>query len=320
MPGFKKILLVASIVGAVGLLTACVGASEEETSTVNDPVDNGAMEVVIQPQQSIVELAIDTPTLSTLVAAIEAGELVDALADESATLTVFAPSNTAFEAITDTVDFLLEPENQATLQQVLQYHVVAGDYPASALSDGQVLTTLQGEKLFVRIEGGNVWINDARVTLANVDASNGVVHVINSVLVPVEENIVELAVGSQTLSTLVAAVEAGELVDALSGDTMALTVFAPTNAAFADIQATVDSLLLPENQAQLQTVLQFHVVPGYVSAAALRNGQQLMTLQGDALTVVVEDGVVTIGGATVLQADIKASNGIVHVIDAVLVP
>lgn len=319
MPGFKKILLAAVIIGAVGILTACVGGNEEESNST-DPADNGQTEQESRPSENIVEVASDSDPLSTLVAAIEAGELVDALSDESATLTVFAPTNTAFEAIPETVDFLLEAENQSTLQEVLQYHVVAGNYPASALSDGQVLTTLQGNNLYVRIEGGNVWVNDARVTLPNVEASNGIVHMVNAVLAPVEDNIVELASGTEALSTLVAAVQAGELVDALSDDAMALTVFAPTNAAFADIQETVDSLLLPENQAQLQSVLQFHVVPGYISAASLRDGQELTTLQGDTLTVEIEGEEVRVGGAVVLQTDAKASNGIVHVIDTVLVP
>jgi uncharacterized surface protein with fasciclin (FAS1) repeats len=138
-----------------------------------------------EPSMNIVETAIDTPTLSTLVSAVQAADLVEALSDESAQLTVFALTNDAFAEIQDTVDTLLLPENKEDLQNVLQYHVVSGEVMSSDLSDGMVVTALNGDTLTVTInENGEVFINDAQVVLADVETSNGVVHVIDTVLVP----------------------------------------------------------------------------------------------------------------------------------------
>lgn len=138
-----------------------------------------------EPSMNIVETAINTPTLSTLVTAVQSADLVEALSDENTELTVFAPTNDAFAEIQDTVDTLLEPENKADLQNVLQYHVVPGKVMSSDLSDGMEVTALNGDILTVTInENGEVFINDAQVVLADVETSNGVVHVIDAVLVP----------------------------------------------------------------------------------------------------------------------------------------
>jgi uncharacterized surface protein with fasciclin (FAS1) repeats len=138
-------------------------------------------------------------------------------------------------------------------------------------------------------------------------------------------NIVGLAVATPDLSTLVAAVKAASLVDTLSG-TGPFTVFAPTNAAFAALPAgTLDSLLLPENKATLSGILTYHVVPGKVMAKDLSNGQIIKTVNGAELKVEIAGGKVMLvdakgGKATVAKADIEASNGVVHVIDAVVLP
>lgn len=133
-------------------------------------------------------------------------------------------------------------------------------------------------------------------------------------------NIVETAIATEDLSTLVAAVEAAELVEALSDESAELTVFAPTNEAFAAIQETVDTLLLPENQEALQDVLLFHVVEGRVMSGDLSDGMEVTTLNGDTLVVTIDEGMVLINGAEVVVADVETSNGIVHLIDTVLVP
>jgi uncharacterized surface protein with fasciclin (FAS1) repeats len=139
-------------------------------------------------------------------------------------------------------------------------------------------------------------------------------------VVEVAPNVVEIAVGSADHTTLVAAVTAAGLVDVLSGDGP-FTIFAPTNAAFAALPAgTVESLLLEENKDQLTSILTFHVVAGNVLAADLSDGQVVTTLQGQELTVSIADGVVKINGATVVVADLVGSNGVIHVIDTVLLP
>jgi len=132
-------------------------------------------------------------------------------------------------------------------------------------------------------------------------------------------NIATVASATPDLTTLVAALKAGDLVTTLQG-TGPYTVFAPTNAAFASIQPTVDSLLKPANKGKLQSVLKYHVVPGTYMAADLKDGQMLKTAEGESLKVSVKNGVVKINGATVVKADVSASNGVVHVIDGVLVP
>ncbi|MBK6267271.1 fasciclin domain-containing protein [Marivirga sp. S37H4] len=133
--------------------------------------------------KSIAETAVNTDQLSTLVAALTQAELVETFKGEG-NFTVFAPTNEAFTAAQSTVDMLMKAENKSKLQNVLKYHVVEGVTMASDLSDGQELTTLQGEKLKVTIEEDKVMINGAEVVIADVKASNGVVHVINKVVVP----------------------------------------------------------------------------------------------------------------------------------------
>ncbi len=133
--------------------------------------------------KSIAETAVNTPNLSTLVAALSAAELVDVFKGTDA-FTVFAPTNDAFATIQSTVDMLLKPENKSKLQNVLKYHVVAGTFKATDLKDGQELTTLQGEKLKVSLKDGKVLVGGAEVTNADVAVNNGVVHMVNKVLVP----------------------------------------------------------------------------------------------------------------------------------------
>ncbi len=134
------------------------------------------------------------------------------------------------------------------------------------------------------------------------------------------KDVVDIAMGSADHTTLVAAVKAAGLVETLKG-AGPFTVFAPANAAFAALPAgTVDGLLKPEKKADLTAILTYHVVAGSVKAADLKDGQKVKTLQGGELTVAVKDGKVTINGANVTAADLAGSNGVVHVIDAVLMP
>jgi uncharacterized surface protein with fasciclin (FAS1) repeats len=141
----------------------------------------------------------------------------------------------------------------------------------------------------------------------------------NATLNP-EADIVDLAVQTEFLSTLVAAVKAGDLVGVLKGDGP-FTVFAPTNEAFAKLPAgTVENLLKPENKAQLVAVLTYHVVPGKVYSKDLKNGMKAKTAQGSEVTITLKGGKAMVDNATVTTADIEASNGVVHVIDTVILP
>jgi uncharacterized surface protein with fasciclin (FAS1) repeats len=145
-----------------------------------------------------------------------------------------------------------------------------------------------------------------------------------TVVAPVEveapKTVVDIAVGSTDHTTLVAAVTAAGLVETLSG-TGPFTIFAPTNAAFAALPAgTVEDLLKPENKEKLTSILTYHVVAGNVMSAQLSDGQKVVTLNGQELTVAIKDGVVTINGAKVVAADLAGSNGVIHVVDGVILP
>lgn len=134
------------------------------------------------------------------------------------------------------------------------------------------------------------------------------------------KDIVGLAVGNDNLSTLVAAVKAGGLVETLQGDGP-FTVFAPTDEAFAALPAgTLEMLLKPENKDKLVAILTYHVVSGKVMSTDLSNGQKAKTVQGENVDVAIANGSVQISGAKVLAADVKANNGVVHVIDKVILP
>ncbi|KXK26034.1 MAG: Immunogenic protein MPT70 precursor [candidate division WS6 bacterium OLB20] len=182
-----------------------------------------------------------------------------------------------------------------------------------------VTLVVLGIVAFVVVSGGN----QTEQSDNSADSTQPSATVTSTVTVTptmMEMNIVETAVATPDLSTLVAAVQAGGLVEALSNESAMLTVFAPTNAAFAEIQSTVDTLLLPENKADLQNVLQYHVVSGEVMSSNLEDGMTVEALNGDTLTITIRDGKVMINNAEVVIADIETSNGVVHVINKVLVP
>jgi len=274
--------------------------------------------------QTIPEVAISqAPEFTTLVAALTAADLVDTLSGDGP-FTVFAPTNAAFDKLpAGTVDTLLLPENKDDLIAVLTYHVVPGKIMSTDLSDGQKAETLQGEEVTITIADGTIKVNDATVATADVEASNGVIHVIDSVLLPPAadeeptKNIVETAQSVDDLSTLVQAVIAADLVETLSGDGP-FTVFAPTNEAFAALpEGTLDDLLKPENKDQLVKILTYHVVSGTVLSSDLADGD-VPTLEGDTVKVMVDP--ITINGAGVVTPDVLATNGVVHVIDQVLLP
>jgi uncharacterized surface protein with fasciclin (FAS1) repeats len=186
--------------------------------------------------------------------------------------------------------------------------------------------TLLGKDLAVKVDMGKVFINESEVLIADVQASNGVIHVIDTVLLPpaeeaVSNTIVDIAVADGRFTTLVAAVTAAGLVETLSGEGP-FTVFAPTDDAFAALPAgTLDSLLLPENKQQLTDILLYHVVSGKVMAADVVGLTSAPTVLGKDIGISVKDGKVYLNEVVqVIITDIEASNGVIHVIDAVLLP
>ena len=306
------------------------------------------------PSENIVQIAAGNEQVSTLVSALEAAELTTALEGEGP-FTVFAPSNAAFEALPEgLLEALLLPENKEVLATILRYHVASAKLNAKDVVDAitagdgtHSFETLGGGTLTAMMSGENVALQDAQgntvnVTSTDMQASNGVIHLIDAVLLPAgidvaalltTPDLVAVAAGNDDFSTLVAAVQAAGLVETLQGDGP-FTVFAPANAAFAALpEGTVDMLLMPENKDQLSGILTYHVVAGKVDAATLVAAIQgaeggkytITTVNGGTLTASMDgENVILMDAkgnkATVTATDVEASNGLIHVIDAVVMP
>jgi uncharacterized surface protein with fasciclin (FAS1) repeats len=282
--------------------------------------DNGVVHVidaVILPQSTVVDIIVGSPNHNTLEAAVIAAELADDLSGEGP-FTVFAPTDDAFAALPEgTVEALLEDPTGA-LAQILLYHVVGAKALSTDLSDGQMITTLNGDSIAVSITEGNVYIDNAMVTVADLEADNGVVHVIDAVILP-KFTVMDIIVSSPAHNTLEAAVIAAELDDDLSGEGP-FTVFAPTDDAFAALPEGTVEALLEDPTGALAEILLYHVVGAKALSTDLSDGQRIATLNGDSVTVSITEGNVYIDDAMVTAADLEADNGVVHVIDAVILP
>lgn len=222
---------------------------------------------------------------------------------------------------TGALELLLVPENVQTLTDILLYHVVNGSILSTDLVDGQSVPTLQGGSVAVSV-GSSVLINDSVVILPDILTTNGVIHGIDAVLLPegIElprpvVDIVETAAFAG-FDTLVAAVGFAELVGALSAAEPRKTVFAPTNDAFAALpQQVLDFLLTEEGKESLVEVLLYHVVGEELFAADFVDGTIVQTLLGEDVTVTVSGDSITVEASNVIQADVVATNGVIHVID-----
>ncbi len=318
----KRLTLISGLV-IVGLLAAACAAPATPAPVEPAPVEPTA---VPEAMPSIVDVAVSSGSFTTLVGALQATGLVEALAGEGP-FTVFAPSDEAFAKLPAGTLESLTPEQ---LTDILLYHVVAGKVMAAdaVALDGQMVDTLlEGKQLAISVDGGSVMINDAKVVTADVEAGNGVIHVIDSVLLPPAEEsagmgqtIADIAAGDERFSTLVGALVSAGLVDALKGEGP-FTVFAPTDDAFAALPAgTLESL----TAEQLKNILLYHVVPAKVMAAdaIALDGQSAGTLfEGVEIGISVKDGKVFINDTVeVVITDIVADNGVIHVISAVLLP
>ena len=317
------------------LLFAFVACGEEEvviTTTVSEEVEEIKIIEKSTPypeketKQSIAEIAVDGG-FNTLVAALDAADLVETLSGDG-TFTVFAPTDDAFAALPEGMleELLADPE---TLKQILLYHVVGDVVMAETVVTLDEAETLEGSMVAIDVVDGNVFLNDSQVTSTDIEASNGVVHVIDKVLVPgmqeaasnetLEESksIAEIAVAGG-FNTLVAALSAADLVETLSGDG-AFTVFAPTDDAFAALPEGMLEGLLADTESLTQILL-YHVVGDVVMADTVVTLDEAETLEGSKVEIEVVDGKVFVNDSQVTSTDIEASNGVIHVIDKVLVP
>jgi transforming growth factor-beta-induced protein len=285
---------------------------------------NGTVHVlngVVVPFETVVDVAIDNG-FTSLTTAVVTAELLPALTNPLATLTVFAPTNAAFDAIatglgTDIAGLLALPN----LADILTYHVLATEVASSAITNGQIvapLSTTNTLKL-TKKANGDVFVNQAQVVTPDIDGGNGTVHVLNGVVVPFE-TVVDVAIDNG-FTTLTTAVVTAELLPALMNPLGTFTVFAPTNAAFdaAAIALGTDLagiLALPN----LADILLYHVVGTEALSTSLSDGQLINTLEGNAVEVNLVGADVFINQAQVTLADVEAQNGVVHVINGVLLP
>jgi len=279
--------------------------------SAQDPADASAP----KPTKDIVDTAVAAGSFGTLVTAVKAAGLVETLKGKGP-FTVFAPTDDAFAKLPEgTIPALLKDTKQ--LSQILTYHVVPGNMPAASVVGATWLETAQGQSLLVKVDGKAVTIDGASVIKTDIRCTNGVIHVIDTVVLP-RKDIVGVAAEAGTFKTLITAAKAAGLAEALMGDGP-FTVFAPTDEAFAKLpEGTIPALL--EDKDALAAILKYHVVPGRVLSTDLpKDGVQPKTLLGKTLDIKVGKGV-TVNGANVIAADVIAGNGVIHVIDTVILP
>jgi uncharacterized surface protein with fasciclin (FAS1) repeats len=306
--------------------TGDVFVNQAKVTAANVAADNGLVHVlnaVVLPNETVVDIALDDQTnFSILTTAVVKAELLPVLTNPFAKLTVFAPTNTAFVNALDALDLTAdELLNSPELADILTYHVLATEVASANITNGQIVTPVNNENTLklTKTSNGSVYVNQAMVTTANVSAENGIVHVLNAVVLPAE-TVVDIALGDQTnFSTLTAAVVKAELLPALTDPFATYTVFAPTNTAFNNLATALNTdlngiLALPN----LTDVLLYHVLGDDVLSTELTAGP-VTALNNKTLTVTVSPSV-KINDADVTTADVVADNGVVHVINKVLVP
>jgi transforming growth factor-beta-induced protein len=306
-----------------GLIAACGGAADGADSTTATTVAPATTTTAMQEEADIVDAATEAGNFSTLLTAVEAAGLVETLQGDGP-YTVFAPTDEAFAALPEgTLDGLLA--DTEALSQVLLYHVVQGEVMASDVVELESATTVQGEDISITVDGDSVKVNEATVVSTDIVASNGVIHVIDQVILPPSMSesaemgdIVETAQSAGGFTTLLAAVEAAGLVETLKGEGP-FTVFAPTDEAFEALDEDTLNSLLADPEA-LSQVLLYHVVPGQVTADQVVELESAETVEGGSVAIRVEDGQVFINDAQVIATDVLTSNGVIHVIDQVIVP
>ena len=264
-------------------------------------------------KKDIVDTAVAAGDFETLVTAVKAAGLVETLKSDGP-FTVFAPTDEAFGKLPKgTIKALLGDPDR--LGAILKYHVVPGRVMAKDVVKLSSAKTALGQSLVVSASRG-VRVGKANVIKTDIETSNGVIHVIDTVLIPAND-IIETARSAGSFKTLLAALEAADLTDALRG-TGPLTVFAPTDEAFGKLpKGTVEALL--KDIPKLQSILTYHVVTGKVMASDVVKLDEAKTLQGQAVRIDASSGV-KINSAQVVKADVAADNGVIHVIDEVLLP
>jgi uncharacterized surface protein with fasciclin (FAS1) repeats len=298
----------------------------------NDDDSNTTETLVEQPVAStttIVDAAVSNGSFTTLVAALQATGLDATLADTSTKFTVFAPTDAAFALLgQDTIDALLADTDK--LSDILTYHVYAGEVDAATAISlaGNTVDMVNGDALALSLSGDNLLVNAITVTTTDIKTDNGIIHVIDAVLLPPSDmmeptaNIVDTAIANGNFTTLVATLKATNLDVVLADESLTFTVFAPTDEAFSLINSVTLSALLDDTTA-LSSILLQHVISGSavdsVSALSL-NGMMIdmASMTKILLSINESSDMLLFGGANIVMKDIYTTNGVIHVIDAVV--
>ena len=274
--------------------------------------------VILPPALNVAEVVINSPVHTILETAVIDAGLAGTLQTEGP-FTVFAPTDNAFQTMDQDLLNALVADPTDSLAKALLYHVVAGEVLSSSLSDGQTATTLLGQDITVTVDMNGVSINGAQVSIADIRTFNGVVHVLDAVMLPPALNIVDVVVNSANHTILEDAVIDAGLAGTLAGEGP-FTLFAPTDAAFAMVDPAILNPIVADPTGDLAKVLQYHVLSGETLSSGLLNGQFANTLLGQDILFVVDNTVLVNNEALVTVADIRTFNGVVHIIDAVLLP
>ncbi|HCL07082.1 MAG TPA: beta-Ig-H3/fasciclin [Chitinophagaceae bacterium] len=281
------------------------------------------------PAKTIAALVTENANLSLLRVAVVRAGLVETLSGQG-TFTVFAPDNTAFTAAGLGTEAAINAVPEATLRQILLYHVLAQEYTSGSIPSATTeLNTAADARVYVTKNSNGVFVNGAAVTAADIDAQNGVVHVVNKVLMPPPGNLVQLAQANTNLSFLVAAVvrasQGTTNVAAVLSGAGPFTVFAPTNTAFQNAGFPTIESIQQADPNTLASILTYHVIAARVFSSDLTEGARPATLNGANVTITLTGGAKVKGNSNntasnITSTNIIASNGVVHVIDAVLLP
>lgn len=344
----KILIIIVSIVAIIAIaaitvfvLTTRTGSNEGSGSNQDTVKKTSIYGVETDPESDFVDNFKKVPSLSKLLTATDAAGLTETL--RGGPYTVLAPDNDAFNKLSaGTLDNLLKPENKKQLTDILTNHIIAGAFRAQDLQNDQEITTLNGAKLKVTRDESGIKIGSSKVIVPDVVQKNGVAYVIDTVLIPENTGAKLTTVGGvsvssekdfaenlglvPTLTTVAAAVEAGGLSSTLKTDGP-FTIFVPSNSAFTKLPAgTVENLLKTESRSQLISILTYHVIPGKLMIADLKDGQEITTISGAKLKVKIEGTKISIIGGTssnvvtIETGDVVQKNGVAHIVDAVLFP
>ncbi|MFZ0545243.1 MAG: fasciclin domain-containing protein [Candidatus Promineifilaceae bacterium] len=305
---------------ALSLLIGAGSVSAQEEST---PPQSQT-----ETTQTIYEVIQNEPELASFKALVDAAALSDNL-QQDGPFTVFAPTNEAWAA------FDVKADTDATMTDILLYHILNGDYSTSELTDKEAVATLAGKYIFFNTAEDGVVLNETvPVTTAEIQATNGVVHIIDTVLPYPEGNtvfasekgspnnsIVEVLANDGRFDTLLSLLERADLMGELQDTSASYTLFAPTDEAFEKVPPELLEEWLADPEGALNTILSYQIVNDRLTINQIANAKYLPTLEGRAIAVTTDQFVqVYLNGRPIQSFNILADNGIIHVMDEVILP